>query len=59
MNTKYQLGALQLSDDPDYYTGSDTSINSMIDDIIQNDIGIDRKWNYLVSQFPEDPVTSN
>lgn len=59
MNAKYQLGALQLSDDPDYYTGPDASIDSMINDIVQSDIGIDRKWNYLVSQLPEDPVTSN
>lgn len=53
-NAEYQYRALQLSDDPDYYTGPDASIESMIDDIVQNDIGIDRKWNYLVSQLPDD-----
>lgn len=53
-NAKYQYRALQLSDDPDYYTGPEASVESMIDDIVQNDIGIDRKWNYLVGQLPED-----
>lgn len=53
-NAEYQYRALQLSDDPAYYTGPQESVDSMIDDIIQNDIGIDRKWNYLVSQLPDD-----
>lgn len=56
MNAKYQYQAMQLSDDPDYYTGSQASIDSMINDIIQNDIGINRKWNYLVSQLPEQTI---
>ncbi|MFC6766127.1 class II aldolase/adducin family protein [Natrinema soli] len=57
-NAEYQYRALQLDDEPNYYTGPDVSIESMINDIVQNDIGIDRKWNYLVSQLPDDTPTA-
>lgn len=53
MNARYQFRA-ELLGDPRYYEGPPDSIESMVDDVILGESGMNRMWEYLADRLPNE-----
>jgi HCOMODA/2-hydroxy-3-carboxy-muconic semialdehyde decarboxylase len=55
MNARYQFQA-ELLGGPRYYEGPPESLESMVEDVILADSGMNRMWDYLAARLPDEPT---